>query len=171
MTAAEVMVRMGELAVSADPGEVLVSIGLGSCVGLALVDRRTAFAGLAHIMLPQAPESAPSPAKFADLAVPELVRRIAALGVAPRRLDAVIVGGAQMFSFGPSGPDIGARNVKATRAALGATGIRVAGTATGGNRGRTVRVHVGDGLVTVREAGGRDESLLAPRHAAVGGRS
>ncbi len=29
------MVRMGELAVSAAAGDVLVSLGLGSCIGLA----------------------------------------------------------------------------------------------------------------------------------------
>ena len=33
------MVRMGELAASAVAGDVLVSLGLGSCIGLALVDR------------------------------------------------------------------------------------------------------------------------------------
>ena len=34
----ETMVRMGELALSSNPGDVLVSIGLGSCIGLALLD-------------------------------------------------------------------------------------------------------------------------------------
>ena len=32
-------VRMGELAVSDTVGDELVAIGLGSCIGLALVDR------------------------------------------------------------------------------------------------------------------------------------
>ena len=41
----EIMVRMGELAVSSTPGDVLVSIGLGSCIGLALVDRAAASRG------------------------------------------------------------------------------------------------------------------------------
>ena len=50
----EIAVRMGELAVSSAPGEVLLSIGLGSCIGLALVDQRRGIAGLAHVMLPEA---------------------------------------------------------------------------------------------------------------------
>ena len=53
MGAAETMVRMGELAVSSASGRVLVSLGLGSCIGLALIDRRMGIAGLAHIVLPQ----------------------------------------------------------------------------------------------------------------------
>ena len=170
MIASEVMVRMGEHAVSGDPATVFVSIGLGSCIGLALVDRRTAFAGLAHIMLPAAPGAdAVAPSKFADLAVPRMLEDLAGLGVAKSRLEAVLVGGAQMFSFGAdSGMDIGSRNEHATRAALESAGISIRATATGGDKGRTVRVHVGDGLVTVKEAGGRDEELLAARGTARG---
>ena len=56
----ETMVRMGELAISDTPGDVLVSLGLGSCIGLALVDKRAGVAGLAHIVLPQT-AGAPKP--------------------------------------------------------------------------------------------------------------
>ena len=37
---------------SSVPDDVLVSLGLGSCIGLALIDRRRAIAGLAHVVLP-----------------------------------------------------------------------------------------------------------------------
>ena len=173
MTGTEVMVRMGEHAVSADPATVLVSIGLGSCIGLALVDRRGAFAGLAHIMLPAAPAvDAAAPSKFADLAVPRLLDDLAVLGVTGSRLEAVLVGGARMFSFGRDGAmDIGTRNEAATRAALESAGVGVRAAATGGAKGRTVRVHVADGLVTVKEAGGRDEELLAARVQSTGSRA
>ena len=46
-------VRMGELAVSATPTDELVAVGLGSCIGLVIVDRSAGVAGLAHIVLPQ----------------------------------------------------------------------------------------------------------------------
>ena len=64
---AEIAVRMGEIAVSAKPGEVLLSLGLGSCIGLALVDQRRGIAGLAHIMLPEAIAGGGPIGKFADL--------------------------------------------------------------------------------------------------------
>lgn len=156
--------RMGELATSADPGDVLVSIGLGSCIGLAMLDRKAAVAGLAHVVLPAAPSpDVATPGKFADLAVPALLEGVCALGAARHRIEAAIVGGAQMFSFGKGALDIGARNEAATRAALEAAGVRLRAAATGGGTGRTVRVHVGEGLVTVKEAGGRDEPLLGAR--------
>ncbi len=44
---------MGELAVSSTVGDELVAIGLGSCIGLAMVDREAGVAGLAHVVLPE----------------------------------------------------------------------------------------------------------------------
>jgi len=155
----ELMVRMGELATSAVAGEVLVTIGLGSCVGVALVDARRPIVGLAHVMLPEAagPDAAPV-AKFADRGVPELARSVKALGAA--RVEAVIVGGAQMFSFGgEEGANIGARNVAAVRAELDRLRIPIRAAATGGRKGRTVRVHVDGARVTVREVAGTEEEL------------
>ena len=152
------MVRMGELATSASVGDVLVTIGLGSCIGVALVDARRPIVGLAHVMLPEATATGGPVAKFADTAVPELARAVRAKGAA--RLEAVIVGGAQMFSFsGEGGANIGARNEAAVREQLGSLGIPVRAAATGGRKGRTVRVHVDGARVTVREVAGLEEEL------------
>jgi chemotaxis protein CheD len=156
----ERMVRMGELAASAAAEDVLVSIGLGSCIGLALIDRRAGVAGLAHIMLPaETGAAAVQPGKFADSGVPALVERVCALGAQRPRLDAVLVGGAQMLGAAGHRLDVGARNESATRAALQRAGLRVAAVATGGACGRTVRVHAGSGEVTVKEAGGTEVRL------------
>lgn len=152
-------VRMGEIAVSAQGGEELVALGLGSCIGLALIDRFNGVAGLAHVVLPESRDSACEPGKFADLAVPELVSRMREAG-AGERLEAVLTGGARMFELG-SELDIGARNEAAVRTALEQASIKVAAAATGGNRGRTVKVMPGDGTVSVREAGGETVTLLS----------
>jgi chemotaxis protein CheD len=161
MTAgAEIAVRMGEIAVSADPADVLMSIGLGSCIGLALVDQRRGIAGLAHIMLPEAIGGGGPVGKFADLAVPELVARTTALGTSTSLLQAVLVGGAHMFALGGSGAmDIGVRNDTAVRALLAAERIPVLAAATGGAMGRTIRVHPG-GAVLSKEAGGAEIELM-----------
>ena len=160
----EIAVRMGELAVSSAPGEVLLSIGLGSCIGLALVDQRRGIAGLAHVMLPEAIGGGGGPAgKFADRAVPELVVRTTALGTSRTALRAVLVGGAQMFTLGDGGAgsalDIGVRNESAVRAALATERIPVVASATGGARGRTIRVFPG-GAVLSKEAGGAEIELM-----------
>jgi chemotaxis protein CheD len=156
------MVRMGELAVSRSQGDVLVALGLGSCIGLVLVDKVKQVAGLAHVMLPDS-SSAPNaaPLKFADHAVPELVRKVGALGAKPLHLQAFLVGGAKMFSFGGSSLDVGARNEEATLAQLEKHRIRVAGRVTAGTTGRTVRVHVEGCKVFCKEAGGVEQELKA----------
>jgi chemotaxis protein CheD len=158
--ATEIAVRMGEIAVSAHPGEMLVSIGLGSCIGLALVDQRRGVAGLAHVMLPEAIAGGGPAGKFADLAVPELIAQVTALGASKHMLKAVLVGGAQMFALGGSGAmDIGVRNATAVRAALVEARIPVVAAETGGAKGRTIRVVTG-GAVLSKEAGGAEIELM-----------
>jgi chemotaxis protein CheD len=159
----ETMVRMGELAVSQTPGEVLVSIGLGSCIGLALVDSDRGLAGLAHIMLPGSgarEASEAGSAKYADVAVDRLVDELVALGARMGQLVGILVGGAQMFSGAGTTLDIGSRNEEATRAALARHSVPVRAAATAGNKGRTVRVQVSPASVQVKEAGGVNAPLF-----------
>lgn len=151
-------VRMGEIEVSRRPGDELVARGLGSCIGLALVDRVAGVAGLAHIVLPYANGSDYGCGKYADVAVPELLSRMRRSGATKRNLEAVLAGGARMFSLGEL--DIGARNESAVRAILARSGVRLRAVETGGDRGRTMRVRVSDGTVTVKEAGGESMTLL-----------
>jgi chemotaxis protein CheD len=146
--AAETMVRMGEFATSAAAGHVLVSLGLGSCIGLALVDKRAAVAGLAHVVLPSADGRDGSPGKFADTAVEALVADLLALGARRISLEAVLVGGASMFKFGGgAGMEVGRLR------------IPIAAADTGGSRGRTIRVAVGPQAITSRAAGDREVAL------------
>ena len=158
---AETMVRMGELATSAVAGDVLMSLGLGSCIGLGLLDRRLAIAGLAHIVLPASGgNEAPGTWKFADHAVPELIDRVVKLGARRPMLEAVLVGGASMFTVSKSSLEVGQRNEAAVRELLRAERINVIAAETGGSRGRTIRVYVGSHKVTVREAGGVETALV-----------
>jgi chemotaxis protein CheD len=155
----EVVVRMGELAISTTAGDVLVCVGLGSCIGLALVARHGRACGLAHVMLPESTGRGEDKlGKFADLAVPALIEGMARVGTAARSMEAVIVGGAQMFA-NSTGMEIGARNEAAVRAGLAAAGIPIHAAATAGNMGRTMRVEVGAGSVSVREAGSTEVPL------------
>lgn len=157
---------MGDFRASRKRDDVLISIGLGSCIGLALVDAERGVAGLAHILLPNSTSSGDrSRGKFADTAVPALVELVTSLGAPRSALRAVMVGGAQMFDLGKKGVstlDIGARNEHATRAALERARIPLRAEAIGGGKGRTIRVHVGDGRVTVKEAGGAETALWTP---------
>jgi len=149
-------VRMGELAVTGTAAEVLTTIGLGSCVGIVLLDERRRTAGLAHVVFPLAPtdQEIRAPAKFADTAVPALIAAMARLGSLRSALEAVLIGGARMFAFLRAPDlDIGSANVKAVSQALAQAGVPIRDSVTGGCVGRSVRVHATDGVIAVREAG------------------
>jgi chemotaxis protein CheD len=160
---------MGELAVTADATHVLTSIGLGSCVGIALLDPRRHVVGLAHAMFPAAPDGdVEQPGRYADTAVSALLAALAELGSRPPSLFAILTGGARMFSFERSNPiDIGARNVAAAQDALAVAGVPVYASATGGSTGRSVRIRAADGVVRLREAGS-DSELYRPAPVATG---
>jgi chemotaxis protein CheD len=150
--------RMGEMVVSNTPTDELIALGLGSCIGLAIVDRRAGVAGLAHIVLPERHPGGDR-GRFADTAVPQLVKCMRAVGGVVRRMEAAIAGGARMFEMS-GGLDIGRRNEEAVRAALSAAKIALRATETGGNQGRTMRIDVGAGVVTVRAVGQSPVTLL-----------
>ena len=65
-----IKVGMADLNAAKAPG-VLVSLGLGSCIGIALYDEYVRVAGLAHIMLPSSKmiKNNENKAKFADTAI------------------------------------------------------------------------------------------------------
>jgi chemotaxis protein CheD len=151
------MVRMGELVASGEVGMTLVALGLGSCIGLVLLERARPLAGLAHIVLPDSNGATDSPVgKFADRAVPALLDHMRGAGATVSRLEAILVGGSQMFSLGKgaeSALNIGRRNEEATLAALERAGVSVRATDTGGSTGRTVRVDVETGRVSVKMPG------------------
>jgi chemotaxis protein CheD len=105
-------------------------------------------------VLPSAEGRTDAVGKFADTAVPALLDAVVELGARPTRLEAVLVGGASMFSFGGgAGMEIGERNDAAVRDELAALRIPIAAADTGGSRGRTVRVDVHTGVVTAKAAG------------------
>jgi chemotaxis protein CheD len=166
---AETMVRMGEMAVSRRPGDVLTSLGLGSCIGLALVDSRSQIAGLAHVVLPSSDGRNDTPGKYADTAVEALLGKIVALGGRKLGCQAVLAGGASMFAFAKKGTmEVGARNDEAVRAELARLRIPVAAHDTGGGKGRSIRVEVEGTKVLSRAAGAPLRELFAARRAMPG---
>ncbi len=158
------MVRMAEQVVSSDPDDVLVTLGLGSCIGLVVLDEASGVAGLSHIVLPESPQTPNgSPrSKFADTAVPALLEAVTRHGGKGARLRAVVCGGASMFGARAgtaAGLQIGERNAAGTLAALAARRVPVRAKDTGGSTGRSIEVHVRGGRVLVRGVGGPARAL------------
>lgn len=137
-------------------GDALITtLGLGSCVAIAIHDPASMVGALAHILLPERAvnRSSSNPAKFAETAVPMLLDEMRKLGAAaPTRLQARLAGGASMFAalLQTGGLNVGERNVIAARTALARAGVPIVGEDTGGDYGRSVYFHVQDGRVEVR---------------------
>lgn len=154
--AAEIQVGIAELKVSGQPDR-LITMGLGSCIGLTLYDPVTRIGGLLHIMLPDSTmfSEVKKPAKFADLGIPLLVSEIKRRGGRVNSLQAKMAGGAQMFS-GANDKfmlNIGERNIVTTRLILKGLGIKVLAEEVGGNRGRTIILDTVNGQVSIRTVG------------------
>lgn len=132
----------------------IITIGLGSCVGIALYDGIKKIGGLAHIMLPDSRQfsNVINPGKFADLAIPILLKEMEGMGANRRSITARISGGASMFNFTDKSliMDIGNRNVNAVREVLGGLCISINGADTGGSQGRTMILDVGTGKTYIK---------------------
>lgn len=133
---------------------LLVTVGLGSCVAIALHDAQAQVGGLAHVLLPSTgmSQDRSNRAKFPSSAVPLLCERMQALGARVGRIRAKIVGGASMFTslLSATGLQIGERNVVATRVALEQAGIPIVAQDVGGDYGRSVYFSVHDGRLVVK---------------------
>jgi chemotaxis protein CheD len=142
----ETIVRVADLRVGSNH-DVLVTIGLGSCVAVVLHDPTAKVGGLAHILLPSPAlgRKDDSPAKFPQTAVPRLLELMAELGASTRRITARLAGGLAA----PGTIQMGERNTVACRQVLMNHGVPIAGQATGGDYGRTVKLWVADGRLEV----------------------
>jgi len=148
----EIIVKVADLRAGSGQ-EVLLTIGLGSCVAIVLYDATAHVGGMAHVLLPSPALSrkGDNPAKFPQTAVPRLVELMGQQGASVRRLAARLVGGASMFSGlgAPGTIQMGERNVVASRQALHQQGIAIVAEATGGDFGRTVRLWAADGRLEI----------------------
>ena len=165
---ADTLVPIGCIAASTTRGEVLVALGLGSCIGVAVWCEHSGAVGVAHIYLPssvgaEVPDN--RPAKFADTGVPALIAAVEALGGLRTSMSAFLVGGAQMFEFesrmaAGSNSSVGLRNDAAVREALAAEGIPISGSETGGVSGRSMRISPGSTWVSVFSSQDRQKTAL-----------
>jgi chemotaxis protein CheD len=116
----KIIVGVADYAVARKPTR-LITMGLGSCVGISLYDPYTQIGGLVHIMLPSIDHarSKDNKAKFADTGIAYLMEEMQKEGAMKRRVVAKIAGGASMFSFtNESNMNIGERNVEMTKKVL-----------------------------------------------------
>jgi chemotaxis protein CheD len=145
---------IGEMKVAHNPHQ-LVIMGLGSCIGLALYDGHAKVGGIAHIMLPEGKDGSNTGkcCKFADRAIPLLLKEMLRYKAVKERIVAKIAGGASMFSAMDT-LQIGDRNTIVVKEELKKAGIRLVAEETGGNSGRTVTLDTCTGKLGVKTKDG-----------------
>lgn len=131
---------------------------LGSCVGICIYDRVKKIGGMAHILLPVNQKGNPNLDKYADTAIPMLVKTLLKEGAKKENLTAKIAGGASMFKFGSNLAlgQIGDRNIEQTKLELQKLGIAILVEDVGGNLGRVIDFYLEDGRMKVK-AGGQEK--------------
>ena len=156
---ADLVVGVGDVKVSATPGERLVTYALGSCLGIAVHDPVAGVAGLLHVMLPTGTidpaKMRAGPAMFVDSGVPMLFKACYQLGARKERMVVKVAGGAHA---GASEEDdrfqIGKRNLLALRKLLWKNGVMIHAQETGGvQTSRSMWLHVDTGEVHLKVNG------------------
>jgi len=151
------MIGIGEYRVGSFP---MMTIGLGSCIGLTLFDPNLSVGAMVHIMLPESAGRKDRPGKYADSAVPLLVDDLIALGCKNRSIIAKMAGGACMFEYFGTNLNIGERNAEKVRILLKEHHIQLVAEDIGGKVGRSVTfLPANDGKVSIRRADGTSNNL------------
>ena len=152
-------VGLGEIAVSQNRDEILVAFGLGSCVGIGAYDPIKGIAGLLHAVLPEPLNGSDlTSTKYVGNGINKLFEEMIKKGAARERLIIRMAGGANMLaSPGLSKTfDIGTRNIAMAQSILESQKMKIVGQNVGGNTGRTLRVYVVDGKMTIRMIGEKE---------------
>lgn len=142
----------------------VTTLGLGSCVGIAIRDPGTGIGGLAHIMLPDSTEirNNENRFKFADTGIADMVDEMVKRGAVRSRMVAKIAGGAQMFAYGSAKSDmirVGERNVTASKKKLEEMRIPLLAEDTGDTYGRTVIFYPETGVFVIRAVGKPEKTI------------
>jgi len=168
-------VEMGETGLTRAADARLEARGLGACVGLCLYETHARLAVLVHIVLPVTlppsglnARTAPllPPGKCADTAVAHALAEIIRQGGQAARVQAALVGGAQIFTDADSDMatrsrlEIGLRNVHAVKEELARVHVPLCAEDTGGHFGRTVTLDAATGTVWVRPVGLTERLLI-----------
>lgn len=141
-------------------GDLLVTHGLGSCLGLMAFDPVAKVGGLLHAMLPLSkinPEKAQAnPFMFVDTGLPEMLRQIYALGCRKSRMILKAAGCGQ-----PLGKNevfrIGDRNYTVLKKLLWKNNLLLRSKEIGGQESRTIYFDLSSGQVLLSSKGERRE--------------
>jgi chemotaxis protein CheD len=137
----------GQVFVTRDP--ITISTILGSCAAICLWDTHRKAGGMNHYLLPEGTDEGPNRLRYGNVANPELLNRVLALGCEIRTLQAKIFGGSSAFAVDLS-QSLGAKNVALAESFLRSVGIPVLEREVSGKHGRRLVFQIADGITTTK---------------------
>jgi chemotaxis protein CheD len=138
----------GQVFVTRDP--ITISTILGSCAAICLWDRHKKAGGMNHYLLPEGLSEGPNRLRYGNVANPELLKQVLALGCEIRNLQAKIFGGSCAFGNNPL-QSMGSRNVQLAEDFLRSAGIPVVEKEVSGKHGRRLVFQILDGVTTIKK--------------------
>jgi chemotaxis protein CheD len=158
-TSEPVVVNVGDMVVSQDPSDVLVTYSLGSCLGVAVYDPLARVGGLIHCKLPLScnhpVKAAQNPCIFVDTGMTVFLNALFARGLRRNRAVVSVAGAAQNARLKESFP-IGKNNCVVLRKILWKNEILISAGDLGGTGSRNLWLNMANGKVVVSSQGGQE---------------
>lgn len=154
---ADLVIGIGEMAVSNSPEDTVKTYALGSCVALILLDPKTRVGGMVHVALPDstidAQKAKKLPGYFADTGLKHILCLMAEKGAKEHQGFIVkLVGGASVIQ-GSDHFEIGKRNVTILHKLLWEHKLVPRAEDVGDTISRTVSLVMSNGQVIVTNSG------------------
>jgi chemotaxis protein CheD len=155
------LINVGIADLQVASGNDILRTILGSCVGICLYDKKAQIGGMSHIMLPSKKARASSDKKYADSAIPLLLKEMEKNGAEQSRITAKIIGGATMFNISENSlmSEIGKNNIAKVKSILKDLKIKIVAEDLGGDYGRTVDFFIHNGEIKIKSLGQDDKVL------------
>ncbi|MDP6634107.1 MAG: chemotaxis protein CheD [Phycisphaerae bacterium] len=154
-------ISVSDMLISDDPSVLIVTCGLGSCLGVSAYDPVAKIGGLLHVMLPRSamnPNKAKAnPYMFVDTAFPGFIGELQAAGASIKRCKLKVAGGASVQGGIGDHFQIGLKNYIMLRKMFWQQGLLMAAEDIGGYMPRTMSLEIGSGRVWLCSEGVKRE--------------
>jgi len=151
------IVSVADMVVTRDPGTVLVTHALGSCLGVSVYDPVVQVGGLLHVMMPKSAinpvRAKEAPYTFVDTGLPMFLNELIGLGADKERWIVKVCGGSQINGSEDDRFSIGKKNYIMLRKVLWKNSVLIDAEDVGGTTPRTMSLDMDTGEVCVSVAG------------------
>lgn len=160
----KLIVNIGDCKISTSRDDLIITHGLGSCIGLVFYDPTLGIGSMLHFMLPtggdKIKEEGFQPYRFGDVGIQVMLNKLERLGCKRNNLKVVMVGGSAINT--KEDKDffaIGKRNIAIARKVFWKMKMMITKEHTGGNLSRSLYLDMSNGSVWFTSQGKRFDMI------------